>query len=262
VVIIFHACGITSDLVIDRTWLPDLPSASLLIEDSVHRLVNPAGIKFLTDNHFIIDSLRKVSPLPGSRMFVKSPEVFCPNQVNPFLSAYSMKAAFLYFVFRLLQTFGFIFNSSVLLGFAHEHLLRVHDDLVGDSPLPHGGFLINKFLSKYFNHSRIEGLKRTQTGWYRKYFQRVFKSDQFYPVSIPPSDYGFLHVYPLGFNHPPSQNLITYLHSKNIPVWFKFTDSPWSQKRGVLFLPLGFHVSETQVRFLAGTLLDFIQLSE
>ena len=69
VVVVFHAAGITSELMTDLSWTKMLGERTLLIEDCVHRVVNPANLKFISDNHFIIDSLRKISPLYGSCIY-------------------------------------------------------------------------------------------------------------------------------------------------------------------------------------------------
>jgi len=85
IVIIFHAVGISNLLLQNTNWLKLLPKASLLIEDCVHRLVDPAHIKFLTKNHYIIDSLRKVAPIQGSRVFAGH-HISTPTRIDNFVT--------------------------------------------------------------------------------------------------------------------------------------------------------------------------------
>src|SRR3989344_8457166 len=82
-VVIFHACGITSRLLSDLSWIKVLDKKTLLIEDSVHRVINPSKLKLVSDSHFIIDSLRKISPLYGSSMYgTKKGMSFEPAKFN------------------------------------------------------------------------------------------------------------------------------------------------------------------------------------
>ena len=254
VVIIFHACGITSSLIADPSWLPDLPESSLIIEDSVHRLVNPEKVSLLNDRHFIVDSLRKVSPFPGSRVFASKKALSYPSSAK-LISAYSVSAFILYFVFRTFLRLGFILNSSSLVIWSHEKILKSHDEIIGDSMNPHTGFSLYLPFIRRINYKKVEDLKRKQIELYEKYLAPLYSGKKFYHLNIPDSDFGLLHVYPLGYSASPDKSLITLLHSKGIPVWFKFTDTPWSQHRAVLFLPLGFHMNEDQIRSVSETLL-------
>jgi hypothetical protein len=251
IVIIFHACGLTSDLLKDVSWFSDLPDHSLIIEDSVHRLVDPSGLKLLNTRHFVMDSLRKVSPLPGSRMFGSAGSPHFTRTSAAIVPSYFFSSLYYFFIFRLALKLGFLLNSARVVAFAHERLLKRHDDLIGDSRIPGRGLPIINRISCHFNYEKISALKTKQVGIYQKHFRSLFKNPRFYKVNIPVSDYSHLHVYPLGVRGGPDEKLIKLLHSCGIPVWFKFTDVPWSQKRGVLFLPLGFHVSEEEIRSLA-----------
>ncbi len=248
VVIIFHACGITSRLFDDTSWLADLPPHSLIIEDSVHRLLDPRKIKLLSDRHFVIDSLRKVSPLPGSRLFGSPAALSSFTSHTSYFNRYFMLSSFYYLLFRFVLALGFVINSAALVSLAHQQLLKTHDDLIGDSFTPQPGLPVFLPLIHRLNYAKLNRLKKRQVTLYRRYFRSIFSSPWFYQPDIPVSDYPHLHIFPLGFTRPPSSDLARFLRLKHLPVWFKFLDTPWSQSRGVLFLPLGFHVSASDIR--------------
>ncbi len=246
IVIIFHACGITSQLFLNKSWMADLPKESTVIEDSVHRLVNPEKIKLLNTNHLVMDSLRKVSPIPGSRMFGNVD--FIPDRIY---NLYFIKSSILYILFRIFLNLGFT-------NFAHQNLLGKHDDIIGDEYSSQTGLSIFKFLLAHLDYEKIESLKHSQIALYEKYLKPVYKNKFYYHIKFPKSDYKYLHVYPLGVVTDPQEKLVTYLHQQKILVWYKFTDSPWSTTRRVLFLPLGFHINESKIKAISSALINFI----
>jgi hypothetical protein len=133
---------------------------------------------------------------------------------------------------------------------AHTRILKKYDDTIGDPKLPSRGFTWAALLLDRINFQKVEKMKKEQVRIYEKYLADL--TQPFYRIIIPASDYGKLHAYPLGFSGPPDESLIRYLHARGIVVWFKFTDAPWSKRRGVLYLPLGFHIGETHIAYIAG----------
>ncbi len=134
---------------------------------------------------------------------------------------------------------------------AHEQVLRKHDEIIGNSFKPAKGIKIFKPLINRLNTEKIKAVKKQQVEKYISELQEIFTKRWFYQVEIPESDRGNLHVYPLGFNLRPKKNLEDWLEAAGITVWFKFTDSPWSKNKGVLFLPLGFHMDENKIKLIA-----------
>ncbi len=101
VVVVFHPCGITAKCLQQPDWNQDLPRESVIIEDWVHRLVNPEEIKLTDDRHIVIDSLRKVSPLPGSRIFGSERALNFSQAENSHFNLYVARSLSLYILFRL-----------------------------------------------------------------------------------------------------------------------------------------------------------------
>jgi hypothetical protein len=258
VVVIFNACGITSNLFSDTSWLSDLPVTSWILEDNVHNLTNPGHLKLLTNRHLIMDSIRKVSPIPGSRMFGGPQALNFAQHRSSYFSPYFLSSFIYYLIFRLILNLGFTVHFSRLIIWAHDYWLAKHDDIIGDSFLPQSGFSLFTLLINRINYQKISQLKISQVKIYEKLFQPIYQSRYFYHVEIPKTDYGNLHVYPLGFNGPPDMQLEKYLEDHGLPVWFKFTDAPWCANRGVIFLPLGFHIKKSDVQYLVQVLEDWL----
>lgn len=257
VIVIFHACGITSHLLTQKKLLKQISKKALLIEDSVHRIVDFSDLKLLRENHFLIDSLRKVTPLPGSCLYGKESSLSFPQASPNFFSKYFLQSFFMFGLFRSLLTFGFLINSARVIKWSHNYLLKVHDDIIGDSLVSHGGIKFFLKLIDRIDISKIESLKAHQVEVYEKSLEKLFKKNKFYKIKISNYDKGKLHVYPLGYKNKPDIKLEDYLYKLGFVVFFKFPDSDWSKTRGVLFLPLGFHISDTDIKLLSKSLIEY-----
>jgi hypothetical protein len=246
VLILFHACGITNTLV-NPSFIARHKD-TYIIEDCVHRLVNPATVILFNDNHFVIDSLRKVSPLPGS--FIYGTPVGLSFKQQPYHSTtYLFSSLYWYFLFRTIFIVSIILRNSRLAAYAHSAILKRHDDIIGDHMLPQRGLPISSFLSDWINYKKIEDRKIRQVMLYTKLLQSNLRAQAiYYPIHIPKRNYGLLHVFPIGIKHIP-HGFIDTLHKHSMAIWLKYEDSPWAKHRHVLFLPLGFHVSEEEIRY-------------
>jgi hypothetical protein len=258
VVVIFNACGITSNLFLDPSWLSDLPENSWVLQDNVHNLTAPENIKLLTDHHIVMDSLRKVSTFPGSRLFGSESALNFPQHKSSLFSKYFISSFLYYLMFRAVFIAGFIFSSPRMIIWAHDYWLGKHDDIIGDSFTPQSGFSIFTPLINRINYQKISRLKISQMDVYETALQPIYKSKYFYHIDIPKNDFGNMHVYPLGFSGPPDMEFEKYLEDHGLPVWFKFTDTPWSENRGVIFLPLGFHMNERSIQYIKRTLVEWL----
>lgn len=247
ILIIFHACGITAEI-------PKVSKSVFIIEDAVHRLANPKDLKFVSDRHVIIDSLRKVSPFPGSRMWGKNRALdFRPIKRNT-LNRYLIESLFFYIAFRLTLKIGFLIGNAKIITYAHEYLLKKHDQIIGNNLIPQPGLKFWLPLIERINYQTIRQTKISQVKMYINSLQNIFENKYFYQVKIPKKDFGDLHVYPLGFNIRPKKELEDFLHKSGMSVWYKFPDCPWSKNKGVLFLPLGFHINEKKILAIIDTL--------
>lgn len=264
VIILFHACGITCTLFQDTSWLSHIDKNTIVIEDCVHRFVNPTNITFIHSNHIVMDSLRKDSPLRGGFVYGQK-EFMNFAQTKTLLDGYTVSSSIYYVFFRLILEFTALIPLPSLTKYAHEVLLKRHDDIIGDSLTPHRGLPLIPLLHRFMNFKKLEGVKTQQVKLYKELTNTLLEQQkkgskliQFYPVTIPFSDYPHLHVYPLGIKGKAPDDFLPFLHKKGIIVWIKFPDSPWSQRQEVLFLPLGFHMKEKDITYIFEALQEYL----
>ncbi len=244
VLILFHACGITNTMTQDNTYMKRLCRNMVVIEDHVHRLINPDTLRFASVKHFHMDSLRKVTPLSGSNIYAKKDAQIPTADTKPEELRYVFVSFFLFVAFRIVFIVGVIMHSGAIIRFAHKKILRAHDDIIGDSVYGYPGKPWDLFLYTFIDFARMERRKTSQVRQYERLLTKL--PTGWRKLSIPKDDYGRLHVYPLVLTpvSPRRQKRIeAFLEKHGVPVWFKFPDSPWAKNRGVLFLPLGYHVS-------------------
>lgn len=253
VVIVFHAVGITSNLILNRTWTKILDKKTIIIEDNVHRLVNTETVTVPQHNWFILDSLRKVSPLYGSYLYGKNSDMSFIQTNFKFNVVYVFSSLLLFLFFRITLLLGHSFHSSFLIWFAHKKILSAHDEIIGDSIIPYRGLPFFSYIHSYFNCNKIAKLKMLQVALYEfLLWRRPLKN--FHRIKIPVTDFPFLHAYPISMNKTISASVHTTLHKRHVSVWEKFPDSPWSKSRSVTLLPLGFHINTYNIRNICSVL--------
>ena len=251
VIVLFHSCGIQNKLLSDSHYIKEIAQNTLVIEDAVQRLVNPEKIQIHHTNHVIIDSLRKTSPLHGS--FIYGSKQLIANldyKITDAEPRYQFLSFLLFVVFRIIFVVGVICNSSLLVRYAHTHILKKHDDLIGDSRFGHSGPWYIPLIHQYICFSSFEKLKLKQSFQYVELFKKTQSIQMLYNIHIYKKNYSYLHVFPVGFNlniKYSHESINEYYRQLGIPVWTKFPDCPWSKTRAVLFLPLGFHVGYNEI---------------
>ncbi len=251
VIFLFHACGIQNTLLTDSAYIRKIARQSLIVEDAVQRLVNPKNIHLHHANHVIIDSLRKTSPLHGSFIYGSEQLIHNLEVQIPYLEfGYQVFTLLLFITFRLIFLIGVIFKSDVLVRYAHMHILRIHDDYIGDSIYGHTGPWYIPLIHQHISFSRIEHLKGKQSIRYARVLTKIHQIPELYSIRIDKQHYPYLHVFPLGFKITKKishETINLYFKQLGIPIWTKFPDCPWSKTRAVLFLPLGFHVGYNEI---------------
>ncbi len=257
IAVVFHACGITSHLMEKTGWMRELKPNALVLEDCVHRLVNQSKIGIVSPNHVVMDSMRKVSPVPGSFMYGSARTLSFKQARTPRWSWYFLSSFLLYIAFRATLEFGFLVNSERIVTFAHRTLLKMHDDIIGDSKTPHQGTRLFQMLAEHMDIEKIQKIKERQAKLYERMLEPLFQHGFAHHIAIPSGDYQQLHVYPLVFEKMPDAGLEAYLRSRNMAVWFKFPDAPWSSDKSVLFLPLGPQIKDWEIKKLAQTLREW-----
>ncbi len=227
VVVIFHAVGIKNNLLDNPKWLMRTVGDSILIEDAVHRVQDANDIKIYKKNHFVIDSLRKVVPIQGSRLFGKTEDLNfkIPNIFQSL--PYSFKVNFFWFLTTLCWTLNFQKSA--------ERLMIKSYSLIGDSILPARGLALGKFFSDRLNISFIQKMKRQQVNYYESNLKDIIPAN----LKIINKDKKHLRGYPLILPVNYANEILSYLRNNGLMVRFELNDSSWSQKQKIIYLPLG-----------------------
>ncbi len=243
IIVILHSVGITNNLLKNPEWIKELPPETIVIEDCAHRLVNPQNIKIIRKNYFIIDSLRKVVPLQGSRVFGLKEDLNFDTETNLKTLIYSSKVTALWLlmlIFWNLSQISYSTRLSLYFGVIAEKLMLLGYDVIGDSPRAASGSRFFAFLTDHLNYDKIYKVKDTQAKLYEKNLTPAVQSKNLYNGDSRKE----LRHYPVILPIKSAGKILNYLRSRGLIVRFELDDSPWSQKQKVIYLPLGLHINE------------------
>lgn len=227
VVVILNPVGMRSNLFKQTNKFTKILENTVLIEDSVHSVIEPSKIIIYQKNHFIIDSLRKVLPLQGSQVFGMAKDLSFKEP--PFYQSigYSINIHWLWFLMELYWILG-LYKSA-------EKLMLRGYELIGDSVKPARGSLIFKFLSQRINISAIEKTKIKQV----KYYERLLKCNKIYANSDRPH----LRGLPIVLSSGIANKVLRIVRKTGTPIRFELNGCTWSNKQKIIYLPLGFQMS-------------------
>ncbi|MFZ5437967.1 MAG: hypothetical protein ACOZAK_02850 [Patescibacteria group bacterium] len=251
-VVIFHAVGITNKLLNKaEKWLDVLPKNSLLIEDSVHRVIDSNKISLITERHVIIDSLRKVVPLQGSNLYGPKSllSALKPTPINQTL-IYRLKVLWWWILFQccLLMVLVLPFQKwQQWWNKLTELTMLVGYDHIGDSQLAGSGFNFFKNLSFKINHQHIFVTKVNQVELYQKLLEPLWQSKQFFRINFAQRDYGKLRAFPVGLFLDDAVEILNKLRSNGLMVRFELDNFGWTKRQKVIYLPLGPHLKEKDI---------------
>lgn len=237
VVLVFHPFGITNSLLKDISWLKYLPKESILLEDCVHRLVDPKSIRLITKNHIVMDSLRKAIPLQGGNIY-GNPEFlnFKQDIINSSFF-YSIGVVLFWALMQLFLNLG-----MVRVG---QKMMKIGYDLIGDSREGAGGWTIFDYFQDYIDYEKVEKVKVMQIALYEKELGRFQK--RFYDRK----DRGLMKSFPVVLPLGKGEKFLEYLRKHGLMTRFELDDSAWSSRKKVIGLPVGLHLRTPDIRYIA-----------
>lgn len=239
VLIIFHAFGITNNILEDNDWLKKLPEKTILIEDSVHKIVEPKKVKIRKHNHILIDSLRKVIPLQGSVVYGKENFLNFSTDIINSSWGYSIKVVFLWLLMQFHLNRGRV-------ELAHEYMMTGYD-LIGDSKKGAPGIPFFGLIQKMIDYEKVKRRKEEQVLIYEKILNKFQK--RFYQAG----DRRELISFPLVFEPGAGRKFLGDLRKAGILVKYQLNDCEWSRKRKAIGLPLGMHLENGDIESIAQT---------
>lgn len=240
IVIIFHAVGITNTLISNyNSWKDALQRHTVILEDCVHRIIRPNQISLLCKRHVLIDSLRKVVPLQGSFIYGSSRVLtYDPPRISVGLR------------YRLMVIFYFLLYQVALLAqqnaLAEWAMIRGYT-IIGDHTVGVSGDTIFKTLFRHIHIQRIREIKKIQTELYiTKLHTDIKNSSRFFSIPFSDADKEELRGFPIGIHRGYRSRFINLLRKSDFITRLELAGSPWSQKYGIIYLPLGPHVSRQE----------------
>lgn len=252
VVVILHAVGITNQLFSQSAvWLKHLPNECLLIEDCVHRLVDPQQLKLLTNRHIVIDSLRKVAPLYGSNLYGDATTLSLFNQTSFWLTLpYQLKIFWWWWLFQVcLHLVAIPWSKSWSEWWskqAFEAMMKGYD-LIGSSKQSAQGLWLFKILAEYISVNKIEQIKVNQVMLYSHLLSQCWQYADIYQINYSPTDTGLLRGYPIGIKLGKPKKLFRLLQQSELNWQILLEDSPWSKRQKIIYLPLGPHLNNADI---------------
>ena len=261
VVIIFHSVGITNNLFKNPSkWLPFVSIDALIIEDSVHRVVDSSRISFITKNHYVIDSLRKVVPIQGSWMYAGHRIPKIPVSVSVRTVWYRVLILFWWLVMQFFLVLVYYSRASSIEKkgntLAELAMLRGYE-AVGVHLQPSPGHSIMAFLSRKIALQKNFSIKKKQALRYAERLQSCADSKNFFFISMQASDAQELRVFPLGIELRVADDFLAYLREHTLSVRFELNDSIWSSRQKIVYLPMGLHVQDTEIDSVCAIILQY-----
>lgn len=254
VVVIFHVAGITNQLLSQsKIWLKNLPKNTLIIEDCVHRLVDPQQINLLTPYHFVIDSLRKVAPLCGSNLYGDVRTLCDFKQSGWWLTpSYQFYVFWWWLLFQICLHMGW--NST-----AHR-LMQKGYDLIGDSDRAAPGPWVCNLLSQYLDIMKVEKIKTYQVAHYQELLNSCWANSNLYQIHFDQVDAGKLRGFPVGIVSKDLGQFLQKLQENQLAWKYELDDCPWSKRQKIIYLPLGPHLTKQDIETICKNL--FFVLSQ
>lgn len=268
IIIIFHAAGITNQLLKKTAWLKALSQNAILIEDCVHRIVNPKKIKFIVSRHVIIDSVRKVTPLMGSNLYANAK---IKIQQTPWWHTifYQFRVTIWWAIFQCClisvtktksKKWKIKWNKL-----AEKAMLKGYD-IIGDNKK--AGALsktFSKILQRFstrIDHKNIQNIKERQVKKYLKKLKPIWKNKKIFQIKFPKIDFKNLRGLPIGLKNAHADSILQKIRQRGLLIRFELEDSAWSQKQKVIYLPLGPHISLTEIEKIAKTFKNTLEIDE
>lgn len=262
IIVIFHPAGMTADLYQHHhQWLPSVPPDTLLIEDCVHRIVNPTKLNFIRNRHFIIDSQRKTIPLPGSNLFAPTSLPVSDQPPERTLPHYKIRVFVWWMIFQALLALGSWLPHQKLkitmFIWAEKAMVKGYD-LIGDSLRPVMGWHFLSFLYKHLDYPKIYRAKYHQVKAYLNHLAPLRPSTLIYTFPINPSDYHQLRGFPIGLYPKTANEIISRIRQHGLLVRSELAGSLWTKKHQIIYLPLGPHLKPKNLKTIAAVLLNSV----
>ena len=260
VVFVFHTFGIQNSLLSSDLFAR---YSGWVIEDSVHRIIEPTRLTLLDERHIVIDSTRKLTPLLGSQIFARKNVLTYTSHLSnsdPESHHHTTQK-----ILAFWKQFQDLLASADFAQVTQAYeLLNSGDNLIGDSMESLG--LDHHFLEqrKYLDMDTIHQAKQQHYSLYETRLESILKDERFV-ISWKREtahkgdrfDGSDLAFYPLILHSDYAFLLKEYLLKRQIQTFVEFSDSPWAINKNIICLPLGPHVTSDQIELACHCILEW-----
>jgi hypothetical protein len=237
-VVIYYPMGM-KDSVPSIEWFRELlTEKTLLIEDYADTLLAENEIKIIDSNHIAIDSVRKLLPIQGARIWQSK----LPSEINTF-NIYRLRALILW---NLCRFIGFIFNILKFnwIDNIRWHIFSMHSDLIGSSSSASRGFKFDRMILDYICVDKYKSLRCQVIQFYIDSFSLFEFHNPWGMVKVAKSDISNTRF--IVFRGPKGSlsKLSEQLEQHGISNDTHFDDSPLGLKFDFLLLPTSFNINK------------------
>lgn len=257
IVILHHPLGIKNCIIEDQKILKKITKNHLIIEDSVHNIVDTSKIKILAPNHYIIDSLRKTVPLQGSCLYgLQSSLNF---ESPPYLQSwpYRLGVTSLWWLMNLFWGITMLTHKRFPAQLA-QLLMQWGYDLIGNSTLPASGSPIFRILQKHLDIDVIENIKSRQIIEYEKLLTSL-NNALVSRIKYSIKDRSKLMGYPLRIHKSIAKELLFDIKQNGLILRYELAINNWGKDYEILCLPIGPYLNNTDIKRIARIFLSCLK---
>jgi hypothetical protein len=252
VIVLFHALGIENTLVNSGLFWSTARHDQWVVEDCVHRIVEPALLSLQSPRHILIDSTRKITPFFGATLYGNRSQINYTRARHPSTSKYTYLTMWFWTQFQSLLTLGSVLKYSPYLIRAYD-FLNSGDNLIGDSTLSARLPTLFSWQKRHIAAEKIKAARKNQAVIYKTLLHDLYLDHRFvlptpYLNTLPQLQN--LAFFPLPFRSDYGFLLREFLLTQGICTFIEFSDSPWAINKNVLCLPLGVHVTTRDIKFV------------
>jgi hypothetical protein len=227
---------------------------TLIIEDAADCLLEPRQVALIDDAHIVIDSLRKILPLQGARLFhaLKSPVASAPC-----MNSYLLKTHVLHIAYHFLHSISELIPLSWLLHLKWN-IFVMHSDLIGSEPRGIRALATSMFL---YNRCDITLWKQRRAALMHRYYDRLTPAltHTDYQLIAPTRDEASEVRFPILMGKKGSLSAVAdALEQASIYVDIHFDDSPRAMEADYLLLPLSPCMREDDIDTIAAAIMNLI----
>ena len=229
-----------------------MPEGVVLLEDHAHSLLDASELRIRGPGHVVMDSIRKVSPLQGSRV------ASAKTLSGAAWSLYRYRLLILHLGYRLLL-FAARLSGGITTWRATDCIFERYTCLVGSARQPARGFFWDRWLVSRLSAAKARAARAPLAARAHALAASLARTSKiFCCLEFAESDFMRLRSYPLGLARPDLDGmLLRFLSQRGLRLDYIFPDCPFCRNLRLLMVPLGLGSSVADLERIFGALVEF-----